>query len=55
MRRFVEGVISLMRRNYNEGIVILLSIQEDLGFKLQIDSRCSSLSMKDSERKICSR
>ena len=42
MRRFVEGVISLMRRNYNEGIIVLLSIETDLGFNLAIESRCST-------------
>ena len=29
---FVEGVINLMRRNYNEGIAFLESIKRDLGF-----------------------
>lgn len=38
MRSFVEGVISLMRRNQNEGIGILLSIQKDMGFTVDIEN-----------------
>ena len=31
-----------MRRNHNEGIIVLLSIQGDLGFQLDATSRLSS-------------
>ena len=31
-----------MRRNHNEGIIVLLSIQGDLGFQLDAASRLSS-------------
>jgi hypothetical protein len=31
---FIEGVINLMRRNYNEAIALLLAIQKQLGFNL---------------------
>lgn len=30
--KFIEGVIELMRRNYQEGIQTLLTIRKDLGF-----------------------
>ena len=49
MRRFVEGVISLMRRNHNEGIIVLLSIQSDLGFQMDATSRCSNESRSQLE------
>ena len=52
MRRFVEGVISLMRRNYNEGIIVLLSIQGDLGFHLDTPSRCSSTNSRLEVRSV---
>ena len=32
--KFIEGIIELMRRNYQEGIDTLLTIQHELGFQL---------------------
>jgi hypothetical protein len=32
--KFIEGVIELIRRNYQYGIDALVSISKDLGFKL---------------------
>jgi tetratricopeptide (TPR) repeat protein len=54
LRRFVEGVIALMRRNPNEGIILLLSVQEDLGFCLEAPSRCGS-SRSDFSPRLASR
>lgn len=33
--KFIEGVIGLMRRNHQEGVDSLLSIQDELGFRLE--------------------
>lgn len=56
MMKFVEGVISLMRRNYNQGIAVLLSIQNQLGLKLQTSRFSnSSVSNYEEERKLIGR
>jgi hypothetical protein len=45
--KFVEGVIELMRRNHQEGVDSLQSIQDDLGFRLEF----SKSSGKEKEEK----